>query len=283
MKKNVFVAMLMMIVLSALFLSSCDSLSVTEEQSINFKIGQERSLNVKTKNGSINVNGWDKDYISIEAIKKVSGVAGEDELRKLLDQVEIITIANGVNASVIVEFPDEINGFFNGGFSFGASLDMYVPNQFKNSDLKSSNGRIEINDIDSNIYADTSNGRIRLYNVSGNISLDTSNGSVDLDRVVFKDGRNVVDTSNGNISGDFTLPENGSVDFDTSNGRIDVEIPSDSKANLDADTSNGNININGIMMNITHESKSDMSADLNGGGIYFRLKSSNGNISVTGR
>lgn len=282
MKKKIFRCFLAGVIVMVTFLTGCESLSVTEMESLKFYVGNEKSLRISTQNGSVSLTGWDNNYISVEARKSVSGMKGENELRDLLKKVEIVTVANGANASVLVDFPDELTGFLDGGVGFGASLDVFVPNQFEYVNIDTSNGKIDINGIDSEMSADTSNGSLNLSNFKGMLDLDTSNGAVRLNKVELSDGRNIIKTSNGSISGDIILPENGSVICDTSNGRVDLSVPSNSRAYLEADTSNGSVSVRGIKMEIIDESKSDLTAELNGGGISFKIDSSNGNITING-
>jgi hypothetical protein len=110
-------------------------------------------------------------------------------------------------------------------------------------DVRTSNGRIILDDIDGVVSARTSNGRIEGEDISGGaIRVESTNGAIELRLDGAEDVR--ADTSNGSIlvivpDGDYR------VDMETSNGRTDSEVGNDpgAEVQLDLKTSNGSITI----------------------------------------
>jgi DUF4097 and DUF4098 domain-containing protein YvlB len=84
--------------------------------------------------------------------------------------------------------------------------------------ISTSNGKLDVNDVEGNSRLRTSNGAIRLVRVKGNVEARTSNGSIDVQDV---DGDATLHTSNGSIR---SSTKGGLFDASTSNGRIIAEI-----------------------------------------------------------
>ncbi|PWB97010.1 DUF4097 family beta strand repeat-containing protein [Salinibacterium hongtaonis] len=110
-------------------------------------------------------------------------------------------------------------------------------------DVSTSNGRIELVDIDGDVEAGTSNGRIKGTGLSGgDIVVETSNGSIEL---ALSTPQNVrAETSNGGI--DLTVPRGEyRVDASTSNGRTDIGITDtpDADNEIELRSSNGSISV----------------------------------------
>ena len=111
-------------------------------------------------------------------------------------------------------------------------------------DVETSNGRIELEDVDGDVEAETSNGRIEGSDLRGTgVRASTSNGAIDLELGVAQDVE--ARTSNGAI--DLQVPAGGSyrVTTDTSNGRENVGIADDpdGRHSIDLRTSNGRITV----------------------------------------
>ncbi len=111
---------------------------------------------------------------------------------------------------------------------------------FSKISLKSSNGRVELKNINTSEDLDikTSNGSLTFENVksSKSINASTSNGKINLDTVI-AENEIELDTSNGII----TIKDVVCMDFkaETSNGRIEADmLEADS---IDIKTSNGKI------------------------------------------
>ncbi|MBF0672948.1 MAG: DUF4097 family beta strand repeat protein [Salinibacterium sp.] len=110
-------------------------------------------------------------------------------------------------------------------------------------DVKTSNGRITLDDIVGEVHAKTSNGRIEGRALTdGTVEAESSNGSIELET----DGTADVTahTSNGSIT--LTAPRGDyRIDIETSNGGTSNELGSDPDADIrfDLRTSNGSITV----------------------------------------
>jgi hypothetical protein len=112
-------------------------------------------------------------------------------------------------------------------------------------DVRTSNGRINLDGVAGDVNARTSNGRIDAKGLSGHrVTAETSNGTIDLALQTAQDVRAV--TSNGSIT--LTVPDGSyNVDAQSSNGSKNIDIPTDpdGEHTLDLSTSNGSITVTG--------------------------------------
>ena len=107
-------------------------------------------------------------------------------------------------------------------------------------ELDTSNGMIGVMDFLGELRADTSNGMIDVQRAEGLLRLDTSNGMIRMQDVVASVD---ADTSNGRIEFAGVLAGE-SHRFTTSNGSIQFRVPVDSSLSIEARTSNASISTN---------------------------------------
>lgn len=124
-----------------------------------------------------------------------------------------------------------------------------------------SNGAIELSNV-GDVDVRTSNGRIDVDGAAGEVSAETSNG-----RVVGRDLRGSgvrVSTSNGGVELELAAPQD--VTASTSNGSIELAVPDDSYRVI-TETSNG-----GIDVGVANDPDGRFTLD---------LRTANGSIEVT--
>ena len=166
-----------------------------------------------------------------------------------------------------------------------------------NLDLQTSNGRIEIANIDGRIDATTSNGAIDVTGGADRVDLHTSNGRIELRGA---SGRIHVSTSNGAIVASLgTVTDeavfstsNSSIDVTidsgiapvmatTDNGSIDITLPGDFSGKLDARTTNGQVSSEFAVTHAEDSKTNRLIGDIGGGGdAAVTLRSSNGHINL---
>jgi DUF4097 and DUF4098 domain-containing protein YvlB len=163
--------------------------------------------------------------------------------------------------------------FFSFGFHWGdLELEISLPErQYKNLQVMSDNGRINMQDIQSDeVLLETDNGSIQVSNVKAKtIHVGTDNGKIILDQI---QGEIKGNTDNGYISLTTTNRE-WPIDLSTNNGRIEIEMESEpTNATIDAKTENGKVSIFGEETNLQTYGK---------GKHLIKLRTDNGRITVT--
>ncbi len=139
--------------------------------------------------------------------------------------------------------------------------------------LKTSGGSITINDVQGDVDANTSGGRISVENVSGDIDVRTSGGSISLESV---EGSVEASTSGGSIRASIPEPSDF-INLRTSGGSITIEVPRDRGYDLDLD---GN-RVRADLRNFDGEIERDeVRGSLNGGGIRIKARTSGGSVRL---
>lgn len=278
-----------------------------------FKMDPSGKLKVKTSGGSINVLGQNGNTIKVEMyVRKANGgffgKSSDSDISKALENYDINISKEGNTVSAIAES----KGWnWSSKNNMSISFTVYVPFEIS-SDLNTSGGSINLNDlrgdqkvhtsggsinckaVDGDVKAHTSGGSINVENYQGELDATTSGGSIKLKNA---NGKLKVHTSGGGIS----LNEvSGSIDAGTSGGSINADIKR-LEASLSLKTSGGSINatvpagqgvdldlkgsrVNTQLVNFNGKTERDkIVGSMNGGGIPVKLSTSGGHVNLNFR
>ncbi|NLK09143.1 MAG: DUF4097 domain-containing protein [Firmicutes bacterium] len=274
--------------------------TITEEKEGWFT-EEEARLEVVSKNGSISLEGWEKEHFKLLLHKKVRG-ADDQSIRERADEIAEIH-EDGRSLRILSHAgPNEV-----------LHVKLWVPRGRRyHISFGTSNGNISVENLDAAAGGiSTTNGKVQLTNLLGNrITARASNGAVECVHMVMQElilananGKIVADdifaprlearSSNGSIT---VCPRGGvgqaqSLDLHTSNGGISVQLPADlqSACWLDASSSLGTIksSLEGLQYFIKEHSLgyNRVQAETQGyaeqeGKISIYARTSNGAISV---
>ena len=133
-----------------------------------------------------------------------------------------------------------------------------------------------------NMSLSTTNGNIGTSGVTnGTMNAATVNGNVDVAAINLLSCNE--DTVNGNLQ--LTISDiirSGSFSLDSVNGNQDMFINGNSNATLSLSTVNGNVVATNLVIDTTLSSSRTLLGTRNGGGASVDMKTSNGNIRITG-
>jgi hypothetical protein len=202
-------------------------------------------------NGGIDVQGGPRNDVLVQA-KVVAHAESADRARMIAAAVRINAAAHNVSA----EGPSNLER--REGWS--VSYRLAVP-AVSSLALKTTNGGINIRDVDGEIGFKTVNGGVKLTNLAGNVKGRTSNGGVDVD-----------------LEGPSWRGEG--LDVETSNGGVHLRIPEHYSARLETGTVNGGFNID-FPVTVRGRIDRQLSADLGGGGAPIRVHTHNGGVKVS--
>jgi DUF4097 and DUF4098 domain-containing protein YvlB len=147
-------------------------------------------------------------------------------------------------------------------------------------DASTSNGTVELLDIDGEAHVRTSNGQIRANGVRGSMDGSTSNGSIKVDmNVTARPAR--FETSNGSV--DVTVPGGFANDLrvSTSNGQITVRSPREPNVQIMAHTSNSSVSSDFEVRTTGTFNKNRLEGTMGAGGGLLDLSTSNGSIRIS--
>ena len=202
-------------------------------------------------NGGISVEGSARRDIVVRA-KVTATAASVDEARAIAARVQVVATADHVTA----DGPDRLGRRESWHVSYRLAVPTATP-----LSLKSQNGGISVDNLNSEVEFRTVNGGVTLKRMGGDVEGRTSNGGVTVDL----DG----DTWQG-----------AGLDVETSNGGVKLAIPAGYNAHLETGTVNGSLNIDFPVM-VQGRIGRTFSTDLGSGGPTLRVKTANGGVRIT--
>ena len=293
--KNKYILLILLITLI-----SCNYSSVfaeTAEKDFNKTIAfiEGGKIDIGSVNGSITIDSWDKNDVDIKAKIKVKS----DYADEIIDEVKIKTEIEGSTLSINIDYPefddvsfwDVIKGRRKPQISVSfwlkvpriSNIDAHSTNgsvQINNIEgsllLRSTNGQVEANKIIGETQLRTTNGRISTSDITGNVNAKTTNGSINLDKIT---GSAEAKTTNGSISAEILKLEKDVI-CRTTNGSVNVKIHKDINADFTGKTTNGKIYTDFPILVQGEISKNRIEGKINDGGRLINLKTTNGNIKL---
>ncbi|HKI78867.1 MAG TPA: hypothetical protein VKA26_10020 [Ignavibacteriaceae bacterium] len=196
------------------FISTDNSTTTQKEQKIHkeFKVESGKLLNLNCDTGaSINVEGWDKDIVSIDA--ELGGRDWEDiniNFDKSSSGVTITTEyeRHQSNRSSKVDFTIKVPKKFDLKFeTMGGGVDlnnlegelkgttmggsMILKNLKGNLSLKTMGGKIKLTNSDVDGKVSTMGGEVNIENVTGNVDGKSMGGNVTINNLKRRDGNSI--------------------------------------------------------------------------------------------
>jgi DUF4097 and DUF4098 domain-containing protein YvlB len=211
-------------------------------------------IRVRTVNGNIDVETWDKDEIRVLAKITVKGSDREETMEK----IEIRTEDHEIRASG----PRDHGGFLGmfGGRSWSVSYRVMVPRD-TDVGVHTTNGDIEVAGVAGDVDFGSVNGAVRLLEVGGDVRGGTTNGSVKV--ALAMEGW-----------------EGDEVDLNTVNGGVKIDLPADFSARLDLATTNGGIRVE-HPVTVERDGRHRLRGTIgDGGDTVVRARTTNGGVHI---
>ena len=202
-------------------------------------------------NGSVQVDGWDRDEVEISAVKTAQNDPSD------LDQVEIDVESVPGQVAVHTLYP----GSSRNGNGVTVEYHIHIPNRVLLANVK------------------TVNGSVCLRGVEGGGDLRSVNGDVE---VTDSAGHFNAKTTNGNLTLQLRKVATGApMDIETVNGSVMLTLPSDTRANLKVQNMNGVFSSELPVSSATTPTPlGTFSAKLGSGGGQISLRTINGAIHL---
>jgi Putative adhesin len=212
------------------------------------------TLNVDASpNGGIKVDGEARNDIFIRA-RVVATADTADEARAIASRVQVVATADRVEST-----GPKSTGRHDG---WHVSYWLQVPPQTPLT-LRSTNGGIAVDNVNSRLDLKTTNGGLKLSHVGGDVEGRTTNGGID-----------------ATLEG--TGWQGNGLDLQTTNGGVKLTLPDNYNAHLETATTNGHISVD-FPVTIQGKLGRSLSTDLGSGGATIRLQTSNGGVKITRR
>ncbi len=278
-----------------------------EEYEKSYTVTGRASVRVKVDDSMVRVLTSDAQQVEFRVTSE--GFAAI----KIGGKLHIDSQQNGNEVELTVHLSPQLTLLFN---TKRLSTEIRMP---KDADLQieTSDGRVELSNLNGTIVVNTSNGAVNASKLSGSIDIRTKDGDITADALSgsFKlhsgdgkisgaalDGKCNASTSDGaiHVAGRFDSLDissgNGRVtaraepgstltspwSVTTKDGSVTVEVPKNLQANLDARTGDGRISL-GIPISVEGDlGKKAVHGSLNGGGPALLIRTGDGSIHLNG-
>jgi len=227
-----------------------DDARVTETFSHTYPLTASGSLHLENTNGPVEISGWDKNEVSVEAVK--TAPTAED-----LARVHIKVETAPDRLSVTSEYDKK--WYLVGSWRGEVRYTVRVPFGTTLQDLSVINGDIEVIDVKGSLTLKTLNGRIDANNVSSTGRFETVNGPITVQYAQLTG----VDT----------------ITLRTVNGQCSLTLPKDSAYKLDSKSVNGGVRTDGALK-IEKTGLGQLQARTGEGGPTIHFQSVNGGLVV---
>jgi hypothetical protein len=245
-RRSVRFAVLFILALAAA--SAPAGLAITKEFNQTYPLQPGGSFELQNVNGTVDVQGWDRDTIEIHAVKTAKHKESD------LDLVSIDVDAKPGVVSVTTRYPQ------NEGVEVAVEYTVRVPHCAHVEHLGTVNGTLRISGIERVEDLRTVNGNIEVFEAGGSVHARTTNGNVHLELLHVQD-------KDGAIA-------------ETTNGSLLLAVPADTHADLETKCLNGNFSSE---LPVAFESTlkpREMHGKLGRGGAPIRLHTVNGGIRL---
>jgi len=180
---------------------------ITQEITKTYPLHPDGSFELNNVNGTVRIEGWDKDEVEVRAVKTTP------DRESLLDLVAIDVEAKPGALSVSTRYPQQE------GVEVAVDYIIHVPRHVQLSHVSNINGTLRIYSSESLGELHTVNGNIEVYESSGNMHAHTTNGNI------YAELKNAGDARGASA--------------ETTNGSVLLAIPVDLPAELEARCMNG--------------------------------------------
>jgi hypothetical protein len=205
--------------------SERDVTATTEE---TYALSGANALRVHNENGSVAIDGADRDDVAVLARTRATNQAGLEDVRLAA------TRADG-SLDLTVEHDRGPLSWLRAGPRM--DLEVAVPADLRVERVETVNGDVEAEGIAGGLRAETTNGDVTLTDVRGDVTATTTNGGVTLTDVR---GDVAAETTNGDIS---IVGIRGDVTAETTNGDVSA---TDVTGRVEADTTNGSVDTQNV-------------------------------------
>jgi hypothetical protein len=175
-------------------------------------------------NGSVQVEGWDRDEVEVEAVKSSNTSTGDTHD---LDAVKIEVESDPGKVNVHTLYPD------GQGLEVAVEYHIHVPNHVLLGSVRTVNGSLLVRGVEGSGELKSVNGNVEVLESSGRFNAQTTNGNLRLEFRHLKHGAPMkLETVNGSVV--LGLPSNASADLNlrNMNGDLYSEFPVTSTSDL---------------------------------------------------
>lgn len=224
------------------------SYAITKEVNQSYPLQPGGSFELQNVNGTIDVQGWDRNEVEIHAVKTAKHKESD------LERVTIDVDAKPDAVSITTRYPQ------NEGVEVAVDYTIHVPHGARLEHIGTVNGTLRIAGVETVEDLHTVNGNIEVFEGGGSVHAHTTNGNVHLELAHLHD-------------------KNGA-SAETTNGSLVLALPSGTQADLEARCLNGNFFSELPIAMESSQKPREIHGRLGQGGVPIHLRTVNGGIRV---
>ncbi|MCB9781723.1 MAG: DUF4097 family beta strand repeat protein [Candidatus Omnitrophica bacterium] len=254
-------------------------------------------------NGQTKVSSWEKATVWVHAKKQVhfqsgwlgflglGGGGNLSEAKKELDQTEVVIEQGDGELRILTKVPK-----WRSEVSSSIDYEILIPKHLA-LEVESSNGSVEIENLESEVQAKSSNGKLEIRDVAGPVTVSTTNGKFQGERI---GGPLKAESTNGKIEaqqvggGSELKSSNGKIEIEllnapldsekviceTSNGGVEIRLPRGSGFHVDLKSNNGTVRTDFELAQSEVQESNRLEGHVGSGGGLVQARTSNGSIEV---
>ena len=226
----------------ALLMAVPSQAEVTQEFHKTVPLTATGTLSLENINGDVEITGWDKNEVQIDAQKKASD-------QQKLDDMKINVDASSSSVEIKTEYPHHMVNNNPGSVHYT----LHVPAGARIDKINLVNGAMTVQKLTGEINANLVNGKVRASELTGEADLATVNGSIEADYAALTNVREIkLKSVNGSIN--LTLPQspNAQVDASVVNGSISTDFPLTVKGRWVGKSMSGTLGSGGVQIELNN-------------------------------
>ena len=235
--------------LLALLLAVPAFAQVTQDFHRTVPLSANGDVSLSNINGDVEITGWDRNEVQIDAVKKARDQQRLDEAR--------IEIENG---SDYVRIKTEYPHHQTNNNPASVHYQLHVPQNARLHSISLVNGSLTVQKVSAEVEASLVNGKARIDDLAGPVDISSVNGAIEANYASLNNVRDI--------------------ELKSVNGSIELGLPSSPNAEIKASTVNG-----GIRTDFPLQVKGEfvgrrLSGTLGSGGTQIELSNVNGSIHI---
>lgn len=224
----------------------------TEDSTYSYPLSAGGRISLDNVNGDVTIEAWDRDEVSIEAVKR-------GRSQEALDAARIDIDATDERIHIETRYPERRER----GRHDAASVDytLYVPRSAELDEIELVNGSLILDGIAGDVAASLVNGEVEARGLTGDAEISTVNGELEIELAELDDDRKV--------------------ELSSVNGSVRLEVPGSAGAEVEASTVHGDIrNDFGLAVDRSGIVGKSLEGTFGGGGARILLSNVNGSIDI---
>jgi len=233
----------------ALLIALPATASVTQEFHRTVPLSADGRVSLSNINGDVEITGWSKNEVQIDAIKTAPDQQRLDNMR-----IEVNNSSNSVE--IETRYPEGHTNNNPGSVHYT----LHVPQNARIDKINLVNGSLDVQKLSGEVNANLVNGKVHATDLAGTADLATVNGALEANYSSLNNVREIT--------------------LKSVNGTIDLLLPQSPNADVSASAVNGSISTDFPLTVKGHFVGKTMSGTLGGGGLQIQLNNVNGSIHI---